>query len=121
VKEEILTRLGELGVRVREGRVQFRPRLLRRSEFLRSSALFEPFGVGGERLAIQLPPNTLAFTYCQVPVVYHLGGAPRIELTGPEGRTQAIAGDSLDRETSASVFERRGQIRRIDVFTAPGR
>ena len=38
VKEEIITRLGELGARVREGRLQFRPLLLRRSEFLRSRA-----------------------------------------------------------------------------------
>jgi hypothetical protein len=31
-----------------------------------------------------------------------------------------VAGDTLDRETSASVFERTGRIRRIDVHTAPG-
>ena len=35
VKEEILTRFGELGVTVRDGLVGFRPRLLRRAEFLR--------------------------------------------------------------------------------------
>ena len=121
VKEEIITRQLELGVRVREGRIQFRPLLLRRAEFLRSRAVFEPFDVGGERLRIELPPRSLAFTHCQVPVVYHLSDARRIELTGTDGRTQEIAGDTLDRETSASVFERRGRIRRIDVFTAPGR
>jgi hypothetical protein len=120
VKEEIITRLGELGARVREGRLQFRPLLLRRSEFLRSRALFEPFDVRGERLAIELPPGTLAFTYCQVPVVYHLSGKPRIELTLDDGRVHSVAGDTLDREASASVFERTGRVRRIDVHTAPG-
>ena len=120
VKEEIITRLGELGARVREGRLQFRPLLLRRSEFLRSRARFEPFDVRGERLAIELPPGTLAFTYCQVPVVYHLSGEPRIEVTLADGRVVPVAGDTLDRETSASVFERTGRIRRIDVHTAPG-
>jgi hypothetical protein len=64
VMEEIVTRLGELSVRVREGRVQFRPLLLRRSEFLGSKATFEPFDVRGDRLSIQLAPRTLAFTYC---------------------------------------------------------
>jgi hypothetical protein len=34
VKEEILTRLGELGVRVADGAVRFRPLLLREGEFL---------------------------------------------------------------------------------------
>ena len=72
VKEEILTRMGELGVRVRDGRLQFRPRLLRKSEFLRSKAVFEAIDVGGDRISIPLAPGTLAFTYCQVPVVYHL-------------------------------------------------
>ena len=78
VKEEILTRLGELGARVREGRLQFRPLLLRRGEFLREAAIFEPYDLNGERMTIPLPPGTLAFTYCQVPVVYHLARKPRI-------------------------------------------
>jgi hypothetical protein len=121
VKEEILTRLGELGVRVREGRLQFRPLLLRRSEFLRTREVFEPFDVAGERLSVELPPGTLAFTYCQVPVVYHLSRKPRIELTGADGEVRSVAGDTLDREASASIFERTGRIRRVDVHTSPGR
>jgi hypothetical protein len=32
-----------------------------------------------------------------------------------------VDGDTLDREASASVFERTGRIRRIDVHTTPGR
>jgi hypothetical protein len=121
VKEEIITRLGELGVRVREGRLQFRPLLLRRSEFLRSPAVFRPFDVDGKRLTIGLPLGTLAFTYCQVPVVYHLAERHRIALTGADGRDRALDGDTLDPEASASVFERTGRIRRIDVYTSPGR
>jgi hypothetical protein len=44
-----------------------------------------------------------------------------VECTESSGATRDIAGDSLDRDTSASLFERRGQMRKIDVFTAPGR
>jgi len=33
--------VAELGVRVKEGRIEFRPLLLRRSEFLREPGLFE--------------------------------------------------------------------------------
>jgi hypothetical protein len=121
VKEEVIVRLRELGVRVRDGRIRFQPLLLRRSEFLESRAVFEPFDVDGDRVSIPLPAGTLAFTYCQVPVVYHLDGARRIELSGRDGRTSEIAGDTLDRDASASVFQRTGRIRRIDVFTGPGR
>jgi hypothetical protein len=56
-----------------------------------------------------------------VPVVYHLSDSLRIERTESSGATRDIAGDSLDRDTSASLFERRGQIRKIDMLTPPGR
>jgi len=120
VKEEILTRMGELGARVREGRLQFRPLLLRKGEFLRSKAAFEAIDVDGERVSIDLPPGTLAFTYCQVPVVYHLADDPRIEWTRSDGTVAAVAGDTLDRDCSAAIFERTGAIRRVDVHTTPG-
>ena len=38
VKEEILTRFGELGIRVSDGRVRFQPTLLRPQELLREPA-----------------------------------------------------------------------------------
>jgi hypothetical protein len=56
-----------------------------------------------------------------VPVVYHLSDSLQIACTESSGATRDIAGDSLDRGTSASLFERRGPMRKIDVFTAPGR
>ena len=34
VKEEVITRLGELGLAVEGGQIHFRPHLLRASEFL---------------------------------------------------------------------------------------
>ncbi len=121
VKEEILLRLGELGVLVRGGRVSFRPRLLRRAELLTAPALFEPLDADGRRQRIELPAGALAFTLCQVPVVYHLGAEPRLSVTEAGGATRALAGDTLDEATSAALFERSGVLRRIDVWTAPGR
>jgi hypothetical protein len=121
VKEEILIRLGELGVVVQGGQVSFRPRLLRRSEFLSAPALFEPLAPDGTRQRLELPAGTLAFTLCQVPVVYHLGDQRRLSVTGADGSTREIAGDTLDLDRSAAMFRRDGRIRRIDVETMPGR
>jgi hypothetical protein len=121
VKEEILLRLGELGLVVRQGRLSFRPRLLRRSEFLAAPAVFEPLAADGRRQRLELPAGTLAFTLCQVPVVYHLGGEPRITITAADGATRTLAGDTLDLAGSAALFERNGRIARIDVETTPGR
>ncbi len=121
VKEEILIRLGELGVLVRGGRVAFRPRLLRRAELLAEAAVFEPLSADGRRQRLDLPPGSLAFTLCQVPVVYHLSDQPRLVVTPASGEARPQQGDQLDEATSAALFQRTGAVRRIDVWTSPGR
>jgi hypothetical protein len=121
VKEEILLRLGELGLVVRDGQLSFRPRLLRRAEFLTAPALFEPLGADGQRRRLELPAGCLAFTICQVPVVYHLGEERRIVVTSADGSSRALAGDTLDRDGAAALFERSGGVVRLDVWTWPGR
>ena len=119
VKEEVISRQGELGVVVRDGCITFRPGLLRRSEFLREPATFETFDVGGEPISLLLESGTLVFTYCQVPVVYHQDEPSRIVLTDRRGDHREIVGETLDRDSSAAIFERTGSITRIDVFDAP--
>jgi hypothetical protein len=119
VKEEVLTRFAELGVVVHAGRVSFKPLLLRRSEFLTEAAKLSTFDLAGQPLELALEKDTLGFTYCQVPVVYHLADAPRIVLTARSGK-QELAGDSLSDEASSALFRRTGEIQRIDVWTKPG-
>jgi hypothetical protein len=121
VKEEVISRLGELGVVVEGGTVSFRPALLRRSELLREPATFETFDVHGVPIALALGAGTLGFTYCQVPVIYHLDERRRVILTLRDGSHREIAGETLDSASSTSLFERTGAITRIDVFTRPGR
>jgi hypothetical protein len=120
VKEEILTRLGELGLWVSDGRVRFNPILLRRTEFLESAETFRYFDVHGGAATLALEPNTLAFTYCQVPVVYRVSEDPGISLHFADGSTRSIRGLTLDPETSAELFRRTGAIDRVEVSLQPG-
>jgi hypothetical protein len=120
VKEETISRQGELGVLVRNGRIAFRPLLLRKSEFLREKATFATFDVRGEPIEIALDPGSLAFTYCQVPVTYRIADKPGIRLTLADGKTVDIDSDTLSREFSAAIFGRMGSIVRIDAWVAPG-
>jgi hypothetical protein len=119
VKEEVLTRFAELGVTVHGGCVSFRPLLLRKSEFLREPAELSTFDLAGNPLSIQLAKDTLGFTYCQVPVVFHLSDKLHIELTTRSG-SEEISGDTLPAQASAELFARTGSIQRIDVWTRPG-
>jgi hypothetical protein len=107
--------MGELGVFVAEGRISFRPLLLRKAEFLSEAADFHYFDLSGRRRRLRLPPGSLAFTYCQVPVVYRLGQKSRLVVrlaTGEETRAERL---TLDTETSRSIFSRDGRIERMTL------
>ena len=116
VKEEILTRRGELGVTIGGGRVRFRPALLEPGEFLADGGHFACYDTLGRDQVLDLPPGSLAFTLCQVPVVYELAGPEawiRVEFS--DGTGLNLAGDELDEELSRQVFAREGRLAGIRV------
>ena len=116
VKEEILTRQGELGVRISNGRLHFQPLLLRRREFFESETEFTYFDLLGDEKKLEIPPGSLAFTLCQVPVVYRLCDAEfSINLTRADGKVVSIKQDCLDAGLSLELFQRTGETVRIDV------
>jgi hypothetical protein len=115
VKEEILTRLGELGVSVQDGALRFAPSLLRGDEFLRSPGAFSYVDVAQQPRTLSLSPDSLAFTVCQTPVVYLRGDNAKVEVTLADGHTMTAPGNRLDLATSQSIFERHGRVERLHV------
>ena len=115
VKEEILTRFGELGVTIRTGCLCFRPTLLRRSEFAAEPGVLTAYAVDGKKVEIPTQAGEIAFTLCQVPIVYRIGELPGLVLTYSDGTRHNIRGDGLNAQTSALLLNRTGQIARIDV------
>jgi hypothetical protein len=65
-------RFGELGVRVEHGAVRFEPALLRRREFVADARPFRYLDVEGHWQHLEVPAGALAFTWCQVPILYRL-------------------------------------------------
>jgi hypothetical protein len=119
VKEEILTRLGELGVAVQGGRIHFDPLMLRPQEFLDESETFDYYDVDGGAQELKLEPGSLAFTYCQVPVVYRDSEDAAVTIHLADGTQQQIDGLGLDEATSREIFTRSGRIRRLEVALSP--
>ena len=117
VKEEVLSRFGELGVRVQNGTVRIEPGLLRPVEFSAEPHSFRYLDVNGEWQQLELPAASLAFTWCQVPVVYRLDetARPSLSLTYEYGKTEKLAALSLPESESAELFLRSGRIRQITV------
>ncbi len=95
VKEEILTRFGELGVTIRNGIASFEPVLLRKSEFLAD--------------------GTLNFTWCTVPVTYKNAAEQKITITFADGSVVTRPDCSLTAAESADLFARNGKITAITV------
>ena len=120
VKEDFLCRLGELGVSVHEGRIRFRPRLLQASEFLPDGGEFRYHDVAGHERRLRLGPRSLAFTYCQVPVVYRQVREHRLVVSFADGSAIRSEGPDLDAATSRSVFARDGRVSRVTVSLAAG-
>jgi len=115
VKEDILCRFGELGVSVFEGQIQFKPSLLRKTEFLSKDKVFKYVDVNFNKQSLQLNEGYLAFTYCQIPVVYKLGMTNGMTLKMKDGEEVHLSTTSLDSKTSAEIFARRSSVLKITV------
>ncbi|MDX1531271.1 MAG: hypothetical protein R3362_07080, partial [Rhodothermales bacterium] len=121
VKEDVLCRWGELGVLIEGGRVVFRPLLLRAEEFLDAPAAFRYVGLDGEEQSLALDAGTLAFTYCQVPVLYRRADGLALRVVRSGGAVEDVEGNALSRDTSVALFDRTGAVARIEVGVQPAR
>jgi hypothetical protein len=121
VKEEILSRFGELGVRVNDGIASFEPLLLAEEEFLKESTSYACFDLNDMPRSVELPAGSLAFSFCQTPIVYELTDNDAwIRVTDDRGTTEFSDGNRLSIEHSRALFARTGQITVIRVGVPVG-
>jgi hypothetical protein len=115
VKEDILCRFGELGVRVSNGVLSFDPTLLPESEFLKNSQVFEYYDIDQSLQKVELTKGSLAYTVCQIPVIYRKDGDTTITIIFKDLSTKTIEGNSLSKEYSDTIFNRSGKIKQLIV------
>ncbi len=115
VKEDILSRFGELGVFVKNGKLTFKPDLLRKDEFLKEALPFEYTSLSGNQEKILLEKDNLGFTYCQVPVVYKLSEEESLQVLFNDNSRAEFNSLTLDVPTSKKIFGRTGEVNQIQV------
>ena len=115
VKEDVLSRFGELGVTISDGKLGFNPCLLRKNEFLQESKIFHYIALPKKQDSILISKDSLCFTYCQVPVIYTIAEEDGLTVNLNNGKTKTFESLSLDTETSGQVFSRNGEIIQINV------
>lgn len=117
VKEDILCRWLELGLRVEDGAIRIEPSMLDESEYHENESIFSFESHGGGQEQIKLEEGQLAFTFCQTPVVYSKG-LSGIRVTYSDGSTNQSEHLSLSLDDSSRIIQRTGEIIRVDVGTA---
>ncbi len=115
VKEDVICRMGELGVTVKAGKIHFFPALLRREEFVTGRTEFAYYDVAGVKQRRLLQRGELAFTYCQVPVIYQQAKRNSLTVVLANGATQPAEQLRLSSTASREIFERTGKVARIEV------
>lgn len=115
VKEDILSRFGELGLVVHNGMLSFKPSLLRQQEFLNTTQDFNFVDLNQKKQKIEVNAGSLAFTYCQVPVIYTANQQVGVQVTFTDGTVTNFEQLHLDQATSEQLFKRNGAIHHINV------
>lgn len=121
VKEEVLSRFSELGVRVNKGIVSFDTALLRECEFVKSPQGLRFLDVNGQWQNIQVPDASLAFTWCQIPIIYTLSADSQSTLIVDmaDGSSQQFDELSLPESICNELFKRTGTVNQITLTVTP--
>jgi hypothetical protein len=68
---------------------------------------------------MQLPPGSIGYTICQVPVILQASEKPGIEIHAADGGSRHIDGYVLDAATSRQIFRRDGSVHHLVVSVMP--
>ena len=117
VKEEMMARFAELGIRVSEGEINFDPCLLRPCEFIDTVKVFRFLDVHNQWQELNVPENGLAFTWCQLPLVYRIceSQAPALTVTLANGDSLSLTDLRLPADLAEAVFTRNGFIEKLEL------
>ncbi|MCF8380816.1 MAG: hypothetical protein K9H49_14685 [Bacteroidales bacterium] len=117
VKEDVLSRFGELGIIIENGEITFSPSLLNNNEKLKLSETFNYYDLKGNKESISLKEQQLGFTFCQIPVIFTFGKDEKISLVFDDGTRKEFRGNIIPKEISSKIFTRSGEVKRIDYFS----
>ena len=115
VKEDVISRMLELGGRVKAGQVSFEPALFDGKEFATHETVFNFSAIDGTRSELALSPGQFGWAWCQCPIIYHLSDRNSLALTLDSG--EVVKRDHLELTAAESehLFRRSSHIKRIDI------
>jgi len=115
VKEDIISRLGELGIRIVDGAIIFLHALINEEEILNKKTEFEYFTTENQHRLMPLQEGQLAYTFCQIPIIYTFNKPEQITIYFRKRGEMIIPGNRIDKEISSQIFARNAEIQKIEV------
>jgi primosomal replication protein N len=104
---------------IQNGAVVFEFPLLDRREFLDHPSVFSYWSVDGQRRSIELKAGSLAYTFCQIPIILQGSNENFIQVHLTDGSTQQVEGHGLDFVNSSHIFRRDGMVHHLVVSVSP--
>jgi hypothetical protein len=117
VKEDVISRLYELGLHIKGGKISFDPSLLNREEVLLQKSTFNYFDHSGKEKSLTLEAKQLGFTFCQFPVIYTFAKADCVIISYVNGDRKEFPGNIIPEEISQQIFSRSAKILSIEFHT----
>jgi hypothetical protein len=71
--------------------------------------------VDGTKKSVTINQNCLAFTVCQVPIIYKINSFDAIDLHFKNGTKKSFQTLELDLENSKKIVERTGEVSFVEV------
>lgn len=115
VKEDILSRFGELGLFILNGEIHFNPHLLRKTEFLQETKRLKYPSIDKELKELYIEKDSLCYTYCQIPVIYKLSDKNQLKLIFKDKAILEFDELKIDQVHSKKIFNRTGEIVQIII------
>jgi hypothetical protein len=115
VKEDVIARLGELGLTIHNGNIVFEPALVNDEEILEKKQDFEFYTSTGDKRRISLEKGQMGFTFCLVPMILTASKKDNITVFYADGSTEDIAGRVINHRISSIIFSRNSEIDRLEI------
>lgn len=116
VKEDIISRIHEIGITVKSGKIIINPSLLKVEEFTKYAHNFIYYDLSGIEQKIKCSKESIAFTFCQVPFIYKLSVDSKIIVRMQNEELINIDKLELGESLSQSIFSREGKIKQVEIF-----
>jgi len=115
VKEDVISRMGEIGIRIKQGSISFDTRLIHQKEFTDRKKILNFYPVSGEKQQHELKQNQLGFTLCQIPVIYTLSEHASVTISLTNGQQEIMQGNAINQHFSRLIFNRSSEVELIEV------